>query len=177
VRQALALLELEGLVQNGIGRRAVIAPIDPALIAEIYEFREVVEAYAAQRAAKTVFDPKPLREIVILGHKAVQAGVVGDLIELDLRFHNQLYHASANRVLMEVMRAQWSHIRRAMMMTLTAREYRARAWDEHEAILDAIVARQSSRASNLASAHARNARVFITENLGKLERRKQDVRL
>jgi DNA-binding GntR family transcriptional regulator len=177
VRQALVILEQEGLVHNGARRRAVIAPIDPGLIAEIYEFREVIEAYAAERAAETNFDPKPLHEIIALGRRAVQAGVVREMIELDLRFHNQLYRCSENRVVMEVMRGQWSHIRRAMLITLTAQEYRTRAWDEHEAILDAIVARRPSRASNLAAAHARNARAFITSNLDKLAKRKQDVRL
>lgn len=174
VRQALAVLEQEGLVHNGVRRRAVIAPIDPALIAEIYGFREVIDAYAAERASETDFDPEPLREIVVRGRKAVQAGSVEKLIELDLRFHSQLYRVSANRVVMEVMRTQWSHIRRAMMMTLTAQEYRARVWDEHEAILEAIVARQSSRASKLAFAHARDARVFVTRNLDKVAKRKQD---
>jgi DNA-binding GntR family transcriptional regulator len=177
VRQALAILEQEGLVHNSARRRAVVAPIDPTLITQIYEFREVIDAYAAGRAAETDLNPKPLREIVGLGRKAVRAGAVGELIELDLRFHNQLYRASANRVVIEVMRAQWSHIRRAMMMTLTAQEYRARVWDEHEAILEAIVARQSSRASKLAFAHARNARVFVIGNLGKIVKRRQEGRL
>ena len=177
VRQALAVLEQEGLVHNGVRRRAVIAPVDPTFIAEIYEFREVVDAYSAERASQTDFDLAPIREIVVLGRKAVQAGIVQDLIELDLRFHNQLYRASANRVVMEVMRAQWSHIRRAMTMTLTAQEYRARVWDEHEAILEAIVSRQSALAGSLASDHARNARVFVTANLGKIAKQKGDRRL
>jgi len=172
VRQALAILEHEGLVHNGVHRRAVIAPIDPSLVVEIYEFREVIEAYAAGMAARSDFDPKPLREVIVQGRKAVKSGTVGELIELDLRFHNHLYRASANRVVMEVMRAQWSHIRRAMTVTLTAREYRDRAWNEHEAILDAIVARQALQASNLASAHARNAGIFIGRNLGKIAGRK-----
>jgi DNA-binding GntR family transcriptional regulator len=176
VRQALVILEQEGLVCNGVRRRAVVAPVDPGLIAEIYGFREVIEAYTAERAAETAFDPKSLREIIVLGRKAVQAGAVDKLIELDLRFHNQLYQASANRVVMEVMRTQWAHIRRAMMITLSMNEYRAKAWDEHEAILDAVVARQPSRASNLAAAHARNARAFITGDLGKIAKRKQDAR-
>lgn len=174
VRQALVILEQEGLVHNGVRRRAVIAPIDPSFVAATYEFREVIEAYAAGRAAERNVDVKPLRKIVVLGRKAVKAGVVRELIELDLRFHNDLYRVSGNQVVVEVMRAQWSHIRRAMMLTLTAEEYRARAWYEHEAILDAIDARDSTRASSLASAHARNARGFIAANLDKMFKRQQE---
>jgi DNA-binding GntR family transcriptional regulator len=176
VRRALAVLEQEGLVHNSIRHRVVIAPIDPSLIAEIYEFREVIDAYAAERASKANFDPKPPREIVVLGRKAVQAGNVHRLIELDLRFHHHLYQASANRVVMEVMHAQWSHIRRAMMMVLTTVAYRAKVWDEHEAILEAIAARQSARASKLASDHARNARTFVIGNLDKITKQNKDGR-
>jgi DNA-binding GntR family transcriptional regulator len=177
VRRALVILEQEGLVHNGVGRRAVIAPIDPEFVSATYEFREIVEAYVAGRAAERAVDVEPLREIVALGRKAVKTSIVRDLIELDLRFHNELYRASGNCVVVEVMRAQWSHIRRAMMLTLTAEEYRARAWVEHETILDAIAARDSDRARALASAHARNACGFIAVNLDKMIKREQAGRL
>lgn len=167
VRRALVILEQEGLVHTGAGRGQVIATIDMALISEIYELREIVEGYSAGRAAEAGYNPKPLREMIVLARQSVRAGAIENLIELDLRFHNELYRASANRVVVETMRTQWSHIKRAMTMTLTASEYRARAWDEHEAILDAIAERQASRARRLASAHVRNARVFITRNLDK----------
>src|ERR1700722_10692351 len=56
IRQALVILEQEKLVHNSAHRRAVIAPVDPSLIGEIYDFREVIDAYAAGMAAKSDFD-------------------------------------------------------------------------------------------------------------------------
>jgi DNA-binding GntR family transcriptional regulator len=177
VRKALAVLEQEGLVHNDAHSRAVIAPIDPSFLMEIYEFREIVEAYTAERAAQKGIDAKALGEIIVEGRKAVQVGKVKDLIDLDLRFHDQLYLACGNRVVIEVMRAQWSHIRRAMTMTLKTSEYRDLAWDEHEAILDAIMSGKAGTAGKLASAHARNARIFISRKLGRVAKLTQEVRL
>jgi DNA-binding GntR family transcriptional regulator len=63
------------------------------------------------------------------------------------------------------METQWSHIQRVMLMTLEVRSYRDQVWDEHESILDAIVKRDVSRAREVASAHAREARAFLAASL------------
>lgn len=166
VRKALLVLEHEGLVSNIVNRGAVVTPVDPAFINEIYEFREAVESYvAAIIARRSDFNAKPLHRIIAQGRNAVRAGVLHRLIDLDWAFHDALYRASGNRVAVEVMHTQWTHIRRAMMMTLKARDYRNRVWDEHEAILEAIVERNVAQAQQLAAAHLREARAFLAAGL------------
>jgi DNA-binding GntR family transcriptional regulator len=157
VRKALVLLEQEGLV-NIVGRSAIVTSIDDHFITNIYGFREVVEGYvAAMVAARKDFDPTRLRGILASGCKSVGAGSVDRLIELDQAFHNELYRASENRVVIEVMETQWNHIYRAMMMDLSMDSFRKHSWDEHAGIFDAILRRQVSRARTLASAHIRAA--------------------
>jgi DNA-binding GntR family transcriptional regulator len=160
IRQALAVLEREGLVTN-VNRGAIVAPYDIKMIEEIYEFRQAIESSIAGKvAARKDFDPLKLREIVMLGRKAVQDGLMDRLIDLDLDFHSELYRASQNRVVADVMQTQWGHIRRAMRMTLTIQNYRKQVWDEHEAILEAIVHGKVARARTLAAAHTRHAAVL-----------------
>lgn len=167
IRQALLVLEREGLVQIERWRGAIVAPLDPEFITDIYEFRGAVDAYVAGTlAARGEFDPAPLRQIVAEGRGAVHTEDLPRLIELDLRFHTGLYEAVGNRVLVHVMRAQWSHIRRVMAATLTISGYPRQVWDEHAAILEAIARRQVSRARTLASAHTSAARMVLTGNLG-----------
>lgn len=165
IRQALVILEHEGLVRTTLRRGAIISPIDSSFIAEVYEFREIVESFAAARAADLRMDIAPLQEIVHLGRKAVKLGSLDELIDLDWRFHSALYEASGNRVLAKTMQAQWVHVRRAMLVTLASRGYRARVWDEHQAMIDAIAMGKSSSAGTLASRHARNARKRILGNI------------
>jgi DNA-binding GntR family transcriptional regulator len=157
VRKALVLLEQEGLV-NIVGRSAIVTLVDDQFITEIYGFREVVEGYvAAMVAARKDFDPTRLRAILAKGYRSVQAKSVERSIELDQAFHNELYRASENRVVMEVMETQWNHIYRAMVTDLSRNSFQKQSWDEHSGIFDAILRRQVSRAKTLASAHIRSA--------------------
>jgi DNA-binding GntR family transcriptional regulator len=165
IRKALLVLEREGLV-NVVNRGAVIAPVDPHFISEIYEFRETVETYVAAKVAEQEdFDPTVLRGVIAQGRRAVREATSERLIDLDLAFHSQLYQASGNRVVMDVMRTQWSHIRRVMSMRLTIRSRRKQVWDEHEAILEAIVDHDVSRSRTLASAHIRAALALVMSDL------------
>jgi DNA-binding GntR family transcriptional regulator len=157
VRKALVLLEQEGLVQI-VGRSAIVSPVEQNFITDIYEFREVVEGYvAAKVAARHDFDPTVLRKILASGSESVEAGSVERLIELDQAFHHELYRESRSRVVIEVMETQWNHIYRAMMTDLSMDSFRRSTWDEHAGIFDAILRREVSLASALASAHIRAA--------------------
>jgi DNA-binding GntR family transcriptional regulator len=157
VRKALVLLEQEGLV-NIVGRSVIVAPVDDQFITEIYGFREVVEGYvAALVAARKDFDARRLRRILASGRKSVGSSSVDRLIELDQAFHNELYRASENRVVLEVMETQWNHIYRAMIADLSMDSFQKHSWDEHARIVDAILRRQVARARTLASAHIRAA--------------------
>ena len=157
VRKALVQLAQEGLVKI-VGRSAIVSPVEQEFITDIYEFREVVEGYvAAKVATRNDFDPTKVRTIIASGCQSVEAGSVARLIELDQAFHNELYRASGNRVVIDVMEAQWNHIYRAMMTDLSMDSFRKKTWDEHADIVDAILKRQPSLASTLASAHIRAA--------------------
>jgi len=157
VRKALVLLEQEGLV-NIVGRGAIVAPVDHHFITDIYGFREVVEGYVAAKVAERKdFDPTTLRRILASGRESVGAGSVDRLIELDQAFHNELYRASENRVVIDVMETQWNHIYRAMIKDLSMDSFQKHSWDEHAGICDAILRRQVSLARDLASAHIRAA--------------------
>ncbi|HEX7127966.1 MAG TPA: GntR family transcriptional regulator [Thermodesulfobacteriota bacterium] len=159
VRQALLLLEREGLVRATPRRGAVVAPLDRQAIRDLYELREAIEGLvAAKVAARRDFDPAPLRDIVGRGRAAARGGSLPRLIDLDLDFHMALYEASGNRVMTEVMRGQWSHVRRLMAMTLGGAGYRVQAWDEHAALVEAIAGRKPARARAIAVKHARAAR-------------------
>lgn len=166
IREALAFLEREGLVKTERWRGTIVAPLDAGFIAEIYDFRSAIDAYVASvLAARGDFDPTPFRTLVSEGRTATNAGNLRQLIDVDSRFHTGLYKAVGNRLLVDVMQAQWSHIRRAMAATLSIGGYPKRVWNEHEAILEAIARGQVKRASHLAHAHTANARMILVNNL------------
>ena len=166
VRQALLILEREGLVASDPWRGAIVTRLDPTLIRDLYQFRGEIERFVASNlAARENFEPAPLRLITEQGLEAAPSGDVSQLIEIDLRFHTGLYDAVGNQVLSEVMRGQWTHIRRVMGATLSLTGYRAQVWDEHAAILDAIVTHDVDLAGRLASNHTTSACAALLQTL------------
>lgn len=158
VRQALLLLQREGLVQAQPNHRAMVSPVERQLIADLYGFREAVETTVVAALARIPdFDVSPLCDIIARGRAAVRDDDLPALIHLDLSFHTSLYEAAGNQVIVEVMREQWSHIRRVMAMVHGRPMYRDRVWDEHEEIVQAIRSGQVGPASAAAAQHIRAA--------------------
>ncbi len=162
VRQALLLLQREGLVHAQPNRRAIVAPLDRQLITDVYMLREAIETKVVALLARSpAFDVAPLREIIAQGRAAVRRGDLPALIQLDMSFHTTMYEAAGNRMIIDVMRGQWSHIRRVLAIVLGRAAYRQKVWDEHEAIVRGIRARRVAAAGAAAGRHIRAAQHMI----------------
>ena len=144
----------------------MVAPLEVGLIRDLYQFRGIIERdVAATLAARTDFQPIAIKKTMAAGRAAVEKHDTSRLIELDLEFHTGLYEAIGNRVLSEVMRGQWTHIRRVMAGTLTISGYPEQVWDEHGAILEAIEANNAHLAGMRAAAHTEAASTRLIQNL------------
>lgn len=96
IRQALLVLEREGLVEIDRRRGTIVTPLDASTIRDVYEFRRAIESHVAiVLAERQDFVPKQSREVVAAGRTAASTGDLTRLIELDLRFHTGLYDATA----------------------------------------------------------------------------------
>jgi DNA-binding GntR family transcriptional regulator len=166
VRQALSVLEGEGLVKIDPWRGTIVAPLDHDAIRDMYAFRQIVERYVASTlATREVFDTGAIHDVIVAGREATSKGNLLRLIGLDLQFHLHLYEAVGNRVIVSVMRGHWAHIRRVMAVTLTFTEHRTRVWDEHAAIVEAIAAHDAERAGALAESHIVAASTMVMKSL------------
>ncbi len=165
VRQALLLLQREGLIHAEPKRGASVAPLDRQLINDVYGLREALESRVVETLSRSSrFDVRPFRAMIARGRTAVRRRDFRTLVDLDMAFHTGLYEAAGNRVIVEVMRGQWSQIRRVMSMLLDQRAaYRQKIWDEHQAIVEAIHARRPERAVAAAGRHIRAARKILIE--------------
>jgi DNA-binding GntR family transcriptional regulator len=166
VRQAFVVLRHEGLIVSDGVRGAMVAPLNAEIICELYGFRGIVEsAVAATLAERSDFDSTRLEVIIVQGRRAASKGDIGRLVKLDCDFHMALYRAVKNSVLLNVMKSQWTHVRRLMSATLSMSGYPPRVWDEHAAILAAIVAHDAVRAARLSAEHPRAATEQLIRNL------------
>ncbi len=110
---------------------------------------------AAQRC--TPRDASEGKALIAEGREAVKSGRMELLVEADVRFHLWICRVAGNPLLADTLRLYWHHLRRAMGEVLQDTERHQRIWDEHEAILDAIIARNPTEAGHRATVHAREA--------------------
>jgi DNA-binding GntR family transcriptional regulator len=140
VRDAIRRLETERLVDVKPHAGAFVASVSAAEAGELLEVRLVLEELIVSRAAleRTAADIDELRSIVAAGQRSVRGARPADLVALNTAFHRALSRISGNSTaagLVEQIRA------RVELLYAGKLPRRARAsWEEHEAILAAIVA-------------------------------------
>ncbi|MBL8836844.1 MAG: GntR family transcriptional regulator [Alphaproteobacteria bacterium] len=159
VLQALLLLRNQGFVRDTGRRGVVVAELEPATIAHLYEMRSGLDGVACRAAAMRAADEAARRGPALIadGRRAVSSCDVGAMIDADMQFHAFLYDLSGNPLIAGTAALHWQHIRRAMGGFLRRYSARDAIWDEHQAMLDAIVAGDGIGAQRLAQEHADRA--------------------
>jgi DNA-binding GntR family transcriptional regulator len=139
VREALQRLETQSLLARD-GRSLIVASLDHNQMAELYVVRAELEGLAAKLAAKhaTPEEKRVLQDMVDEDRKIVNDP--NALARANRRFHKQIHLASHNRFL--VQQLDLLHRSMALMATTSlAAEGRGMvAMQEHQKIVDAIVA-------------------------------------
>lgn len=91
VREALRVLEPEGLIEHRAHRGAVVAALDPLDVIDVYRARLVVEVAAAERASEVGPDGLAgLRRAVDVMRGAAAGDEVADYVEAHAEFHRAL---------------------------------------------------------------------------------------
>jgi DNA-binding GntR family transcriptional regulator len=155
VLQALRLLKKDGFVIDAGRRGLMVSPLDPRVIADVYEVRAALDGLAARRAALAGAKLDPA--VIAAGRQAAAGRRVGPMIDADVEFHNLIYEASGNAHIAAAAGLHWRHIRRAMGAVLQSAGVRAIVWDEHEEILQAVNRGDAARAERLARDHGESA--------------------
>ncbi|GAA0923848.1 GntR family transcriptional regulator [Pseudonocardia zijingensis] len=155
LREALRLLEQEGLVQVTAGQGARVVTGDLGTLLDAYELRAVVDGLAARLAAERAQreQVRHLRRAIDDQRAAVDPWVPRGYTQSNVDFHEQIAYLSGNEFV----------INQAPLLRMTAQvftpvalvrpESAVRAIREHTAITDAIEAGDPAAAERLARAH------------------------
>jgi DNA-binding GntR family transcriptional regulator len=165
VQQALLLLRNHGLVRDAPRRGLVVLPLDVDFIRNLYEIREVLEGLSCRKAAECGSERARVEgpALIAAGREAVATGSVTKQIAADMAFHCFLYEISGNLMIGETTAPYWHYLRRVMGEVLRdGEEIPGSIWDEHAAILEAVVASDSAKAEALGRQHiSRAAKIFV----------------
>ena len=158
VVQALALLKVQGFVRDSGRRGVVVAPLDADFISHLYELRSALDGAACRGAARRGSAEAKLwgPALIADGRAAFASGSVKRMVDADMRFHRLLYDLCGNPMIAETAALHWHHIRRLIGGYLQHYPMRD-VWDEHQAILDAVIVGDPDRAEAAARHHADNA--------------------
>jgi DNA-binding GntR family transcriptional regulator len=160
VSHALQVLKRRGFVIEHGKRGLQVAPLDSRRIRELYLVREALDGLAARLAAQrvksgeaTVAERGAAEAAMAAGRKLGARTALSHLIDSDVAFHSAIHTLSGNRAIVETVADQWPHFRRSMGLVLSVSGAHARYWDEHAAILGAILAGDAGAAEEHARRH------------------------
>lgn len=163
VREALFVLQGEGLVELEPRRYARVRKITRSDISQIYSLRVVLEAHSAEGAAINA-DHKAILAIEMAMTKQKNLDRTCSAIDqtnADLEFHAAIAAASNSQILMTV-------INQVLAFTATLRsrikyepqQFRT-ALSQHKSILRAIKARDAAKARDLMAEHISSSERYI----------------
>ena len=167
VQQALLLLKNQGVLRDAAGRGLLVTSLDPTQVRQMYDLRAVIEGLAFRKAAEN--NPERAKKLgpalIQNGRKSVRSGLVARMIAADIKFHDFIYALSDNPLIAPAMQVQWTNTQRVMGEVLMRDETPRDIWDQHEALLKAVMAGDGEAAEALARQHITQAADFMINRL------------
>lgn len=167
VREAIRMLELEGLVIMLPRKGAYVANISKKDLLDILEVRVGLEGLAAYCAAErmTEDDIKKLEIISKDIEDAVYKNDVDTMLVKDEEFHTLIFQATGNKRLMNMMINIWETVYRFRLMYMSDYSSAVNIVDEHKKIIEAFKKGRANLAEKLAKEHIELAQQFMIEKL------------
>jgi len=142
VREALLVLEAQGLVEIRPRRGVRILPLSAQDMKEIYQILTELESLAAAEVAARGFsrdDLAGLEACLKRMEKALQLEDRADWAEADDLFHRQLVELAGNRRLIQIVQMFWDQVHRARLLTLHIRPAPHGSNQDHRNLFEAIL--------------------------------------
>jgi DNA-binding GntR family transcriptional regulator len=163
VREALRLLESEGLVSIVPHSGAWVSKLDAFEFDQTYKLREVVEPLAIRESVSNLTDEQISRLGQLVEAIKATAGPQRDVegfLRLDREFHLLTYAGVQYQALTDLVLRQWNttqHYRRVLVQHQDAADVTATNLD-HDLILDSIRRRDPDAAASMVKLHIQRTR-------------------
>ena len=152
VREAIRMLELEGLVVMLPRKGAYVANISKKDLMDILEVRVGLEGLAAYCATDRMTKDhiKKLETISQELEEAVYKNDVGTMLAKDEEFHTLIFEATGNKRLISMMINIWETVYRFRLMYMSDYSSAVNIVDEHKKIIEAFKKGKANLAEKLA---------------------------
>lgn len=167
LREALRVLQAEGLVEADAVRGVSVARVDGPRLLDAYVLREMLDGLAARLAAERSADQAhALLDPIVAGQRrAMQPWSAGDYTLANVHFHTTIVEMSRNEFLsgqLGIVRLTSQVFAPAVILAEAEAEQAVR---EHEGLIAAIARGDADEAERLGRSHIRSAIVNLREQL------------
>ncbi|WP_085317892.1 GntR family transcriptional regulator [Derxia lacustris] len=169
VREALMRLQTEGLVRGYFRSGWEVVPIDFARFDQLYELRQLLEAHALEVIAGAATPDVEAERAAVLDRLAqlwcrppdARSTDATEVARLDESFHSGLVQAAGNAEITRVHADVTDRIRIIRRLDFGYAQRIAATYDEHAAILRALLRRRGDQAALLIRAHIRQSQAEV----------------
>jgi DNA-binding GntR family transcriptional regulator len=164
VRDAISRLEKEGLVVKIPYKGAFISEVSKGAVQEIYQLRAVLEGLAASLATINMVDAERdfTRQLIDDEVNALASQDIPKASQINRRFHELLIEKSGNQWLKSILANLDDHLQRYRMLSYFQEGRLEKSIQEHQRVLDAILAEQPHKAEAGMKAHLLSVAADLT---------------
>ncbi|MBX3650303.1 MAG: GntR family transcriptional regulator [Burkholderiales bacterium] len=167
LREAIKFLASEGLVELLPNRGAVVAPLKPEKMQEVFVVLGALEALAGdlvcRNAADTDIADIRALHFHMLAHHA--RGELAQYFRYNQQIHQRIIDCAGNATLAQSWRAMNAHVKRARYLANLSGERWDKAVKEHEEMIEALTRRDGAKLQMLLRDHLANKLVMVMEAL------------
>lgn len=173
LREALMLLEAEGLVVGRQNSGYSVVHFEPQAIRDLLVAREGLDGYVAEIACRSATDEDLERLKAVMAEieeadrrQGSASPATARQLELGLKVHEVIAATTRNPALQEMTRRLYEQLRAALWLEVLWLDSWADAVEQHRAITEAVVARDVAAAVEAAREHVRDS----LRNMARIER-------
>lgn len=167
IREAIRMLELEGLVVMIPRKGAQVAKITEKDLRDVLEVRMGLEMMAVNFAATRITDEQvaALFQASRQFERAVKDDNLTEIAEADVHFHDVVYEATGNARLVQILNNLREQMYRYRIEYLKGSEIRQSLVKEHDSLCEKLKMRDVEGAREIMESHIRRQEESILESL------------
>ncbi len=171
VREAIRMLELEGLVVMIPRRGAEVARITVKDLKDALEVRMALEALSVKLACERIDDEgkRRLMDACVKFREAINSKLVPAIVECDEKFHDVIFQSTNNKRLITITQNLREQVYRYRFEYVKDFSYHDNLIREHDQITRAVLMRDSETAVQVMESHIYNQEQIVIKNIGSYE--------
>ena len=167
VREAIRMLELEGLVNMIPRKGARVAAISEKSLSDVLEVRRAMEELSVRLACKRM-EHKDMEKLDQINQQFIRACQTDDVVQIariDESFHGVIYEAADNAKLLQLLSQMQNQMYRYRIEYIKMKERRQILVEEHKKIIYALARRNSEEAAEATRTHISHQEQYVMSEI------------